>query len=219
MSTTISEQSAQVQTASAQRLPSDVAEIFARDRQTKLANGASPDVIMAGAVLEEFRLPDANGGDVSLSDLVADGPAVLVFYRGGWCPFCNLALRQYQAELMPQLERYDATLAAISPETPDASLSLADKHALQFPVLSDAGARVARRLGIAFEQAEDVLAAQRALGVDIRADNAEGAIGLPMPTVLIVARDRTVRFVDVHPDYTSRTEVSTIVSALAELRS
>jgi peroxiredoxin len=217
MSTTISEQSAQVQSKAAQRLPSDVAEVFARDRQTRVAHGASPDVITAGDVLEEFTLPDANGGEVSLSDLVADGPAVLVFYRGGWCPFCNLALRQYQAELMPQMERYDATLAAISPETPDASLTLADKHALQFPVLSDAGARVARRLGIAFEQAEDVLAAQRALGLDIRAGNAEGAIDLPMPTVLIVDRDRVVRFADVHPDYTTRTEVSTIVSALSEL--
>ena len=80
------------------------------------------------------------------------------------------------------------------------------------------GARCACALYIGLRALGDVLAAQRALGVDIRAGNAEGAIGLPMPTVLIVDRDRTVRFVDVHPDYTSRTEVSAIVSALAELR-
>jgi peroxiredoxin len=144
---------------------------------------------------------------VSLTELVADGPAVLVFYRGGWCPFCNLALHHYQSELVPQLKRYNATLAAISPQTPDESLSTAEKHALQYPVLSDAGARVARRLGIAFQPAADVLEAQRALGIDIRDGNAEGTTELPMPTVLVVDHDRVVRFADVQPDYTSRTEL------------
>lgn len=217
MSLTISEQSAQLQAASSGRLPADVIEIFTRDRETRVARGTPANVVAVADVLEEFTLPDANGSDVSLSELVAHGPAVLVFYRGGWCPFCNLALRSYQSELMPELERYDATLVAISPQKPDESLSTADRHALQFPVLSDTGARVARRLGIAFEQAEDVLAAQGALGLDIRDGNADGAIDLPMPTVLIVDRDRVVRLADVHPDYTSRTEVKTIVSALAEL--
>ena len=144
---------------------------------------------------------------MSLTELVADGPAVLVFYRGGWCPFCNLALHHYQSELVPQLKRYNATLAAISPQTPDESLSTAEKHALQYPVLSDAGARVARRLGIAFQPAADVLEAQRALGIDIRDGNAEGTTELPMPTVLVVDHDRVVRFADVQPDYTSRTEL------------
>jgi peroxiredoxin len=101
--------------------------------------------------------------------------------------------------------------------SPDEPRSTIEKHALEFSVLSDAGARVARRLGVAFQQAEDVLEAQRALGLDIRQGNGEGATELPMPTVLVVDRDRVVRFADVKPDYTSRTEVEAIVSALAEL--
>jgi peroxiredoxin len=217
MSLTIKQQSDELKSASAGRLPAEVAETFSRDREKLLAKGLPSGIVASGDELEEFTLPDANGRDVTLSELVADGPAVLVFYRGGWCPFCNLALRQYQAELTPELERYDATLAAISPQKPDESLSTAERHALQFPVLSDTGARLARRLGVAFQPAEDVVEAQRALGLDIRDGNAEGASELPMPTVLVVDRDRIVRFADVHPDYTSRTEVEAIISALAEL--
>jgi peroxiredoxin len=217
MSPTIQEQSEQVQAAAAERLPAEVVATFARDREAMLERGNPTDAVAAGDLLQDFTLPDATRKDVSLSDLVADGPTVLVFYRGGWCPYCNLALHQYQAELVPQLSRFGARLAAISPQQPDESLSTAEKHSLQFPVLSDAGARIARRMGVTFEPAQNVLEAQRALGVDIRDGNADGATELPMPTVLVVDRDRVVRLADVHPDYTNRTEVETIVSALAEL--
>ena len=217
MSPTIQEQSDQLQAASAGRIPAEVLEIFARDRTVLHERGKPADAVSAGDVLQDFTLPDATGKDVSVSELVADGPAVLVFYRGGWCPYCNLALHQYQAELVPQLSRFNARMVAISPQTPDDSLSTAEKHALQFPVLSDAGARIACQLGVTFQPAEDVLEAQRTLGLDIRETNAECATELPMPTVIVVDRDRIVRFADVHPDYTSRTEVQAIISALADL--
>jgi peroxiredoxin len=217
MSTTIQEQSDALKAASAHRLPAEVLETFTRDQAAWRAKGRPADAVAVGDVLSDFALPDATGRDVSLSQLVKDGPAVLVFYRGGWCPYCNLALHQYQSELVPQLASYGATLAAISPQKPDESLSTAEKHDLQFAVLSDPGAHVARALGIAFEPAEDVLEAQRALGLDIRDGNADGSRELPMPTVLIVDPDRTVRFVDVQADYTSRTEVSEILTALNRL--
>ena len=219
MSLTIKEQSEALQAASRERLPAEVAEIFARDRDALVASDASSRAVAAGDVIADFTLPDANGEEVSLAQLLAEGPVVLVFYRGGWCPFCNLALRHYQAELAPQLERHGATLAAISPQKPDESLSTAEKHSLQFPVLSDAGARVALSLGIAFKPVAEVLEAQRALGLDITQGNAEGSADLPMPTVLVVDRDRVVRFADIQPDYTTRTEVPAILAALAELGS
>jgi peroxiredoxin len=192
-------------------------ETFAHDQAAWRAKGLPADAVAVGDVLSDFTLPDATGQDVSLSELVTDGPAILVFYRGGWCPYCNLALHQYQSELVPQLPSYSARLAAISPQKPDESLTTAETHNLQFAVLSDSGARVARALGIAFEPAEDVLEAQRALGLDIRDGNADGSPELPMPTVLIVDSDRTVRYVDVQADYTSRTEVSEILAALDRL--
>jgi peroxiredoxin len=162
-------------------------------------------------------LSDATGAPVPLEQLLEAGPAVIVFYRGGWCPYCNLALRTYQRELLPQLGAFDARLVAISPQSPDQSLSTVEKAELDFTVLSDPASRVAQRIGIAFQQADEVLDAQRKLGLDLAQVNAEGSTRLPRPTVLIVDRDRTVRFVDVQPDYTARTEVTDILAALGAL--
>jgi peroxiredoxin len=214
---TIQEQSDQIKAAAAQHMPAESLQVFARDQNRWRAQGVPADAVAVGQVVENFTLPDATGNDVSLTELVAGGPVVLVFYRGGWCPFCNLALRQYQSELVPLLSSYGATLAAISPQKPDESLTTVEKNDLQFTVLSDAGARLARRLGIGFQLAEDVLEAQRALGQDITLGNADGSAELPLPTVLVIDGERTVCFVDVQPDYTSRTEVSKILSALTEL--
>jgi peroxiredoxin len=214
MSLTIREQSAQLQAAAAERLPADVLEVFDRSIQRSVAQGVPADSIKAGDVLEPFILDDATGTPVSLDHIVEGGPAVIVFYRGGWCPYCNLALRTYQHELLPQLSSFGARLVAISPQSPDESLSTVEKAGLDFTVLSDPGSRLADHIGIAFEQADEVLAAQHTLGLDLAKANAEGATRLPRPTVLIVDQDRTVRFVDVQPDYTARTEVADIIASL-----
>jgi peroxiredoxin len=218
MSLSIREQSEQLQAASAAQLPADVVEVFSRNSDRLHAGGVPAGAVQVGDTLGSFTLRNAVGKPVSLEDLVATGPAVVVFYRGGWCPYCNLALRTYQQELLPRLDAWHANLVAISPQTPDQSLSTAEKAGLDFELLSDPGSRLARRIGIAFEQDEEVLSAQRRLGLDLAEVNEEGATQLPMPTVLILDPDRTVRFVDVHPDYTGRTEVADIVAALAGLQ-
>jgi peroxiredoxin len=217
MPLTIREQSEQVKAAAAQALPAEVLQVFDRSIQDFLDQGIPADGIKAGDVLEQFTLDDANGTPVNLEEIVENGLAVIVFYRGGWCPYCNLALRTYQQELLPQLDAFGARLVAISPQSPDESLSTVEKASLGFTVLSDPGARLADRIGIAFEQADDVLAAQRKLGLDLAKVNSEGAVRLPRPTVLVVDQDRIVRFVDVQPDYTARTEVADIIAALSDL--
>jgi len=217
MTLTIREQSEQLQAAAAERLPSEVVEVFDRSIQDLVDQGIPADSIKVGDPLEPFTLEDATGAPVSLDQIVESGPAVIVFYRGGWCPYCNLALRTYQRELLPQLGNFGARLVAISPQSPDQSLSTTEKAGLEFTVLSDPGSRLAQRIGIAFQQAEEVLAAQRKLGLDLAQVNSEGATRLPRPTVLIVDRDRTVSFVDVQPDYTARTEVADIVAALSDV--
>jgi len=217
MPLTIREQSEQLKAAAAERLPAEVVEVFDRSIQDFLDQGIPADSIKAGDVLEQFTLDDATGTPVGLDQIVESGPAVIVFYRGGWCPYCNLALRTYQQELLPELGDLGARLVAISPQSPDESLSTVEKAALGFTVLSDPGSRLADRIGIAFAQADDVLAAQRKLGLDLTKVNAEGAVRLPRPTVLVVDQDRIVHFVDVQPDYTARTELTDIITALTDL--
>jgi peroxiredoxin len=217
MSVSIREQSQQLKAAASARLPAEVVAVFDRSVEQMRQKGVPSGTVAVGDRLESFTLSDATGAPVTLEDLVADGPVVIVFYRGGWCPYCNLALRTYQQELLPKMIAFDARLVAISPQTPDESLTTAQKAGLEFTVLSDPGSRLASRIGVAFQQAEEVLDAQRRLGLDLAQVNAEASIELPMPTVLIVDADRTVRFVDVQPDYTSRTEVADIVDGLAGL--
>jgi peroxiredoxin len=203
--------------AAAESLAPEVVEVFDRSIQNLLDQGLAADVVSVGDTLASFTLSDASGVPISLDQLVETGPAVIVFYRGGWCPYCNIALRTYQRELVPELPTFGARLVAISPQSPDQSLSTVEKAELDFTVLSDPGNHVAQSVGIVFQQADDVLEAQRKLGLDLAAVNAEGSTQLPRPTVLIVERDRVVRFVDVQPDYTARTEVIDILAALADL--
>jgi peroxiredoxin len=217
MSVSIREQSEQMKAAAAERLPAEVVQVFDQSIQNLVDQGIPLDAVSVGDKLASFTLSDALGTPIALDQLIESGPAVIVFYRGGWCPYCNLALRTYQRELVPELPAFGARLVAISPQTPDQSLSTVEKAELDFTVLSDPGNRVAKSIGIVFQQADDVLEAQRKLGLDLAAVNAEGSTELPRPTVLIIDRDRVVQFVDVQSDYTARTEVVDILAAFAEL--
>jgi peroxiredoxin len=216
---TIAEQSNDVKAAAAGRLPAEVVAIFAADQAVLAAAGVPAGAVSVGDVLAPFALADATGRTRTLDELTTDGPVVFVVYRGGWCPYCNLTLRTYERDLLPHLGRHSARLVAISPETPDASLSTSERGELTYTVLSDPSAELASALGITFAPSEEGLAAQRAFGVDIRTTREDGGTVLPMPTVLIVDRDHVVRFVDIHPDYTGRTEVGEILAGLESLPS
>ncbi|WIY04917.1 peroxiredoxin-like family protein [Amycolatopsis mongoliensis] len=184
-------------------LPPEIFEILEADRR----RAAGTKFAEAGAKIEDFTLPGADGTPVSLGDLVADGPAVLVFYRGQWCPYCNLTLRTYQQELLPELTARNATLTAISPQKPDGPLP-----DLEFPVLSDTGSTVARGLGLSYPVSAPVREAMERLGTDLERVN--GTWELVHPAVVVVDRDRVLRFVDVHPDFTTRTEPAEILKSL-----
>jgi peroxiredoxin len=194
--------------------PAELLEVFAAEQVRLESTTDRTATVQVGDVLPDVTLPDAHGTSVSVSELVLDGPAVLVFYRGAWCPYCNVALKAYQDEVLPTLGALDVPLAAISPQGPDGSLTIAEKNALSFPVLTDDGSTYARRLGLVFALTDDVQAAQRAFGNDFEAINAGGEWELPMPTVLVIDGDRRVTFADVHPDYTTRTEPAAILAAV-----
>lgn len=194
--------------------PADlVATLTAHQRD--LVDSAEPaKFAQVGGIVDDFTLPDADGAAVSLAELTADGPAVLVFYRGQWCPYCNLTLRTYQAELVPELARGGARLAAISPQQPDGSAAMKESNELGFPVLSDVGNVVARTLGLTFTVADDIRGTMSGIGADLEKHN--GDWELAHPAVVVVDADRTIRFIDVHPDYTTRTEPARILETVKQ---
>ena len=193
------------------QLPAEVTAAFDADRD---ALDAPDAVASVGTTIPDADVLSVDGSSVRLSDELADRPAVLVFYRGAWCPYCNIALRAYQQELVPALAERGVGLFALSPQKPDGSLSAKEADELTFTVLSDAGNAVARSLGIIAPTNPDALAAQRQLGLDVTEVNADGTADLPFPTVVVLDASRTVRFIDVHPNYTTRTEPSEIIAAV-----
>ncbi|WP_410637276.1 peroxiredoxin-like family protein [Amycolatopsis sp. lyj-346] len=187
-------------------LPPEVFEILEADRR----RAGKTEFARAGDKIEDFTLPAADGAPTSLGQLVADGPAVLVFYRGQWCPYCNLTLRTYQQELLPELAKFGASLAAISPQRPDGPAP-----DLAFPVLSDVGSAVARGLRLSYPVSAIVREAMETLGIDLEEVN--GTWELVHPAVVVADRDRVLRYVDVHPDFVTRTEPAEILEVVKSL--
>lgn len=187
---------------------------FAREQAALAQEVPPPTVAEVGTVLPDAELLDVEGEPLALSAALADAPAVIVFYRGAWCPYCNITLRTYQAELSAALRERGVGLIAVSPQKPDGSLTMQEKHDLDFAVLSDQGQTLAGALGIITGPSADSVRSQLELGMDLREVNADGTTDLPLPTVAIVAPDRTVRWLDVRVDYTARTEPEEILAAL-----
>lgn len=213
--TTIAERVATMQDGIAGKIPNEVLNAFSADQAGLDARGIPDGVAQPGDSLGDFDLLDVHGAPTTLSRELSERTAVVVLYRGAWCPYCNLALRAYQDDLVPTLDDKGITLVAISPQKPDGSLSAQEKNELSFVVLSDPGNKIATRLGVMTAPTQDAQAAQRAIGVDLSDLNADGSYGLPMPTVVIVDAIGMIRWIDVHPNYTSRTEVGDILAALA----
>ncbi len=198
-------------------IPADLLRDLQSPIEQLVQTGAAEKALKVGARAPDFTLPDINGNPVTLLRLLAQGPAVIAFYRGEWCPYCNLQLRAYQ-QILPQIRSLGASLVAVSPQTPDHSLSMAEKNALGFAVLSDVGNLVARRYGLVFTIEEPVRAAHKRVGADLPAFNADNSWELPIPGTFIVDTWGTVRLASVNPDFTHRLEPSAILEKLEELQ-
>ncbi len=213
---TIAEQVRTLAETHAKQPPNELMGAFTRE-QAALALLEPEGIIVAGATLPDVELLDAHGQPTTLRAVLGTRRAVVVFYRGAWCPYCNIALNVYQGELLGELERRGIALVAVSPQTPDGSLTMQQKNDLRFAVLSDPGNALAGSVGIITQPSDEARAAQLELGLDLQAINADASIAIPMPTTLIVDPDLTVRWVDVHPDYTTRSEPGAILDALDAL--
>lgn len=179
---------------------------FSQEQSIKL-NDMAPD----------FTLPSASGPVVSLSVVLKQGPAVITFYRGGWCPYCNIQLRAYQKRLV-EMKALGARLLAISPQLPDGTLSVVEKNELTFDVLSDVGNRVARSFGIVYEMPLEIQEVLRSVGKALPGINGDDRWELPLTATYVVAPNGRVALAYVDFDYRERLEPEKILAALENLR-
>jgi len=172
--------------------------------------------LQPGQTITDFDLPDQTGRLVSSAGLRRSGSLLILFYRGTWCPFCNLTVQAYQERQQAFQER-GVTLVAISPQTPDNSLTLEQKHSLRFPLLSDHGNVVARQFGIVFRMDSALRQVQEQFGVDIPAYNGEDSFELPLPGTFLVSREGKVLKSFVEADYMKRLEPETAINWIDEM--
>jgi peroxiredoxin len=177
------------------------------------ADFASATAITVGDTAPDFALPDAAGKAIVLTELLKSGPAILTFYRGGWCPYCNIQLRAYQS-VLPQISGLGARLVAISPQLPDNSLDTVNKNALTFDVLSDVGNEVARSYGLVYSLPEEIRAALRSNNKALPSINGDESWELPVPATYVIARDRRVALAFIEVDYRKRLEPEALLTSL-----
>jgi catechol 1,2-dioxygenase len=206
---------AQRQRAYAKRSPEERkvrADAVAEVADSKIADRA----VGVGEAAPDFRLPSITGTVVDSRELLARGPLVICFYRGGWCPYCNIELRSLQRRL-PEIEALGASLVAISPELPDRAAMTTGSNALTFPVLYDQGNRVARQFRLTHQIASGVVRYQLGNGNDVAAYNGTDTAEVPLPATYVADADGILRYAFVDADYTRRADPDVVIGVLRDL--
>lgn len=214
--TSLSSQLKEYQNGFKQKASQDVVDVMTQATTDLDSSGIVNNSLKVGDKAPDFELPGATGEPVKLSSLLAKGPVVINFYRGQWCPYCNLELRAFQ-QLLPEFQQENAQVIAISPELPDNSLSVTEKHDLAFPVLSDVGNTVARSYGLIFALAESLRPLYKGFGIDIPASNGDDTYELPVPATYVIDESGTVRYAYANADYTLRAEPAEVLAAVRAL--
>ena len=183
-----------------------------------MVSGATPYTPIAlGETVADFTLDNQNGQARSLSGALEKGPVILFFYRGEWCPFCNLQLKHYQ-ESLARFNNAGASLIAISPEKPDHSIVAAEKHNLGFDILYDIDDAVGETFGVSVHIPDEHIDALKGFGLELPEWNGTQSWTLPVPGVFIIDRDFKVKWRFVEANYRIRAEVDEILAALVTIK-
>ncbi|QIB33075.1 peroxiredoxin-like family protein [Ancylobacter pratisalsi] len=199
-------------------VPRSVIETMHRATAELVASGAAQRALKAGDRIPAFTLVDPDGNAVSSASLLSKGPLVISFYRGVWCPYCNMELQALQ-EALPKFQELGASLIAISPQNPVNSRKSVRQNALSFPILSDPHNDVAAAFGLRFALPDYLVDLYKSLKNDLPAFNGDPSWTLPMPARFVVAEDGTILYAEVNPDYTRRPEPVDMLPALRRARS
>jgi peroxiredoxin len=194
-------------------VPPSVIETMHRATDELIASGAAARALKAGDKAPAFTLMDPEGRAVSSTDLLKEGVLVVSFYRGVWCPYCNMELQALQAAL-PEFEAAGARLIAISPQTAPNSRKSLRQNGLSFPILSDPRNEVAAAFGLRFEMPDYLVELYKGLKNDLPAFNGDPGWTLPMPGRYVIGQDGTILYAEVNPDYTRRPEPEDLLPAI-----
>ena len=198
--------------------PASIHEPMRRATAELVASGAAKRAAKVGDRAPAFVLKDPDGKDVSSAELLSHGPLVLTFYRGVWCPYCNLDIQALQ-DASPELEKHGARLVAISPQTAANSRRLIREHKLTFAVLSDPGNEVAAAFGLRFKLPEYLIDLYKnGFKNDLAVVNGDASWTLPMPARFVIGRDGKILYAEVNPDYTRRPDPEELIPALQKLK-
>lgn len=192
------------------------AAVYAVAAESVAATDILATALGVGDAAPMFVLPDAHGSMVSLDTLLANGPVIVSFYRGSWCPFCNIELRALQHEL-ETAQAAGVSLVAISPNVPDESLGLIDKHQLTFPVLTDRNNEVARLFHLVYEMEQGLVEYYRDHDRDIASMNGSDVWELPVPATYVIDRAGIIRFAFVDLNHRVRAEPAEVVAIAASI--
>jgi len=195
------------------KIPAEVLAVMDEATQQLIDKGLSSQVLKVGDTFPDFSLVNVHNKEMSL-DLVSGSKATIIsFYRGGWCPYCNIELKALQAALA-EFKSKGASLVAITPETPDSSLTTSEKNELEFEVLSDINNDLAKQIGLVFQLPPALQSIYDKFGIDVAKHNKNESFELPMPATFVLNENNEIVYSFVNEDYTKRADIEAILAAL-----
>ncbi|KTD88826.1 peroxiredoxin-like family protein [Pseudoalteromonas sp. H71] len=194
-------------------LPADVLALMNTTNEELIAQHIKNNALQVGDKVENFTLANHLGKNVELVDLLKKGPVVISFYRGAWCPYCNLELKALN-DYLPQFKTKSAQLIAISPQLPDQTLTTAQKNELEFDVLSDVGNKVAQQFGLLFTLDKRIQELYTGFGIDFEQTYGDKTYQLPLPATYVINQNGIITYAFLNEDYTLRAEPSDVMTAL-----
>jgi len=194
----------------------EMKRIFAEGIRTVEGSGVLERARQVGEKAIDFSLKNAVNKSVTLSEYLSLGPVILTWYRGGWCPYCNITLRRLQEEL-PEFKRLGANLLALTPELPDKSLNTMEKNKLAFEVLSDTGNHIAKKYGIVFKLNSEVASGYNN-DFNLHEFNGDDSDELPLPATYVIDMDSIIRYAFLNTNHRYRAEPAEIIEILKTIK-